>query len=230
MATIEADTRTPPTRRGDTVNQLFERLKSAVLSGAFAPGQRLIEADLTRTYNVSRGPLREALRQLAAERLVEIIPNRGAVVRRLSRKEMADLFLIRQSLEGLAASLAATNMTRDDYRQRFRAAVKTIYDKRRSGRFTEENELLHQIIVELADNLQLATLVHQLQLPLARFQIRSAVDQAHRDHSSMEHDRIIKAIMSGDPERADAAMRQHLKRASKRIMNLDESTFVPQAL
>ena len=121
-------------------------------------------------------------------------------------------------------------MVRGDYRKRFRAAVKVIYDKRRSGRFTEENELLHQVIVELADNAQLAALVHQLQLPLAQFQIRSAVDQAHRDHSSAEHDRIIEAVLAGDQVRAGAAMRQHLKHAGKRIMNLDESTFVPQAL
>jgi DNA-binding GntR family transcriptional regulator len=216
-------------RRGEKVNQLFLRLRDAVFSGHYAPGQRLIEADLTRDHGVSRGPLREAFRQLAAEGLVDIVPNRGAVVRRLSRKSMADLFLIRQSLEGLAASLAAANMERDDYRKRFRAAVKAIKEIRKTKtpeKFTEENALLHQIIIELADNPQLATLVTQLQLPLVRFQIRSALDQSHRDYSSQEHDRIIKAILAGDRVRAGAAMHQHLKRASKQIAALDDSTFI----
>lgn len=218
-----------PVRRGETVNDLFGKLKQTILSGGFAPGQRLIEADLTRDYGISRGPLREALRQLAAEGLVEIVPNRGAVVRRLSRKAMADLFLIRQSLEGLAASLAATNMVRDDYRKSFRSVVTSINDIRKTKspeKFTEENALLHQIIVELADNPQLATLVHQLQLPLARFQIRSTLDQSYRDFSIEEHDRIIAAILDGNPARAGAAMRQHLKRASKQVMMLDDSTFI----
>jgi DNA-binding GntR family transcriptional regulator len=215
--------------RGEKVNQLFLRLRDAVFSGQYAPGQRLIEADLTRDYGVSRGPLREAFRQLAADGLVDIVPNRGAIVRRLSGKAMQDLFLIRQSLEGLAASLAAANMVRDDYRKRFRDAVKTISEIRKTKtpeKFTEENALLHQIIVELADNPQLATLVNQLQLPLMRFQIRSAVDQSHRDQSSKEHDKIIKAILAGDRVRAGAAMHQHLKRASKQMAMLDDSTFI----
>jgi DNA-binding GntR family transcriptional regulator len=216
-------------RRGDKVNQLFQRLRDAIFSGHYAPGQRLIEADLTRDHGVSRGPLRETFRQLAAEGLVEIIPNRGAVVRRLSRKSMADLFLIRQSLEGLAASLAAANMARDDYRKRFRAAVKTISEIRKTNtpeKFTEENAVLHQIIIEMADNPQLAALVTQLQLPLIRFQIRSALDQSYRDQSSQEHDRIIEAILAGDRARAGAAMHQHLKRAGKRVTLLDDSTFI----
>jgi len=215
--------------RGEKVNQLFKSLRDAVFSGIYAPGQRLIEADLTREYSVSRGPLREAFRQMAADGLVDIVPNRGAIVRRLSRKAMTDLFLIRQSLESLAASLAAANMTREDYRKRFRDAVKTINELRKTespAKFTEENALLHQIIVELADNPQLATLVNQLQLPLVRFQIRSALDQSHRDNSSKEHDKIIKAILAGDRVRAGAAMHQHLKRASKIVMELDDSTFL----
>jgi DNA-binding GntR family transcriptional regulator len=215
--------------RGEKVNQLFLRLRDAVFSGQYAPGQRLIEADLTRDHGVSRGPLREAFRQLAADGLVEIIPNRGAVVRRLSRKAMEDLFLIRQSLEGLAASLAAANMVRDDYRKRFRDAAKTIAELRKTKtpeKFTQENALLHQIIVELADNPQLAALVNQLQLPLMRFQIRSALNQSHRDQSSKEHDKIIKAILAGDHVRAGASMHQHLKRASKQIAMLDDTTFI----
>src|SRR5262245_43090553 len=93
--------------RGGTVEYILEHLRSGVLQGLYAPGQRLIEADLTQELRVSRGPLREAFRRLSAEGLLEIVPHRGAMVRRLTLREMRELFQIRLGLEMLAARLAS---------------------------------------------------------------------------------------------------------------------------
>src|SRR3546814_7375523 len=94
-------------RSGDTVERVAAILKEQILDGSLAPGQRLISRDLIEELGISRGPLREAFRRLAADRLIELIPNRGAVVRRLSRAEIINLFQIREALEGQAARLAA---------------------------------------------------------------------------------------------------------------------------
>src|SRR5512138_3316718 len=81
---------------------LASHIRDAINSGRFVPGQRLVEAELTAEYGVSRGPLREALRQLSAEGLVELMPHRSAQVRRLTRVEILELFQIRGQLEAMA--------------------------------------------------------------------------------------------------------------------------------
>jgi DNA-binding GntR family transcriptional regulator len=209
-------------RPGNTVDSVFSRLKGAIYEGQFAPGQRLIEADLTREYNVSRGPVREALQRLAAEGVVNFVPNRGAVVRRFSRKEVADLFLIREALEGLAVRQATKNLMSMENRQPFMDAIKALEDPPQQYRrnFATENQMFHSLIVELSDNPQLDTLLIQLRLPLVRFQIRGALDQNYLEQSRREHSAIADAILKGDHKRAEKCMRQHLERASERLLNL----------
>jgi DNA-binding GntR family transcriptional regulator len=106
LTTLETGDR-PKQRRGETVDFVVDEIREGILSGRYAPGQRLIGRDLTEYVGFSRGPVREALRRLSAEGLIEIVPNRGAVVRHLTRKQVEDLFVVRKNLEGLAARLAA---------------------------------------------------------------------------------------------------------------------------
>jgi len=94
-------------RRGEAVDVVFETIRQGIISGRFAPGQRLVIRDLADDIPYSRSTFREALRRLAAERLVSLIPNRGAAVQRLTPQEMTDLFEIRELLEGQAARRAA---------------------------------------------------------------------------------------------------------------------------
>src|SRR5208337_5570820 len=96
-----------PPAHGATVAFIVERLREDILAGRLAPGSRLVECDLTARFAVSRGPVREALRRLAAEGLIEHWPHRGAVVRRLSGRTIRELFQIRMELEALAARLAS---------------------------------------------------------------------------------------------------------------------------
>ena len=96
--------------RGATVDYVINHLRDGIFQGQYAPGQRLVEADLTRELGISRGPLREALHRLAADKLLEIVPNRGALVRRLSLREMLELFSIRIALETLAVREATARL------------------------------------------------------------------------------------------------------------------------
>ena len=105
---------------GEMVAHIVEKLRHDILEHRFAPGSRLVENDLTHRFHVSRGPIREALRRLAAEGLIEHLPNRGALVRKLSRNEIRELFEIRIELEALAARLAANARRRSRTAQVFR--------------------------------------------------------------------------------------------------------------
>lgn len=94
--------------RGATVDYVLEHLRQGIVRGRYAPGQRLIEADLTDELGVSRGPLREAMRRLSADDLLEIVPNRGAIVRRLSLREMLELSISVRSGPGVSVQTGPT--------------------------------------------------------------------------------------------------------------------------
>jgi DNA-binding GntR family transcriptional regulator len=95
-------------------DRIVNLLREAVCSGYFSPGMRLIEAELAEKMKVSRVPLREAIRRLEAEGLVEIIPNKGAIVVSHSRDDIKDIYRIWSALEGLAASMAVENLSQSE--------------------------------------------------------------------------------------------------------------------
>lgn len=216
----------PP--RGGMVDYIVVKTREAIISGQFALGQRLIEADLTRDLGVSRGPLREALRRLSAEGLVDIVPNRGAVVRRLTRKQVADRYQIRESLEGLAASLAARRLNEDGNRESLLAAwrpYEASAPPRSVDESREDNYRLHQAIAEMSGNPQLVEMIRQMWLPTVMVALRAAVDEAHWRQSAVEHRHIVEAILAQRPEDAELMMRRHLRRGCEMILGLPSWVF-----
>lgn len=214
--------------RGGTVDRLVLGLRDGILNSRYAPGQRLIEADLTRDFGVSRGPLREAFRRLSAEGLLEIVPNRGALVRKLSYKETIELFQIRTALEALAVRLAAEAIDRGGNRARFTAQIGPIWDEatRSSGAaYHQENWRFHQAILNVCGNGQLAALSRQLQLPLIMLQLSGAMTPDMYEDSVTEHRRIASAILDGDPDAAERAIRDHLSRANEIASTMPRSVF-----
>src|SRR5271166_2059901 len=115
-----------PPPHGATVAFIVERLREDILAGRLAPGSRLVECDLTARFSVSRGPVREALRRLAADGLIEHWAHRGAVVRRLTQRTIREFFAIRIEMEALAARLAAGTHA-PERRARFVASIQPIY-------------------------------------------------------------------------------------------------------
>ena len=213
--------------RGTTVAHITGHLREGILYGRYAPGQRLIEADLTRDLGVSRGPLREAFRRLSAEGLIESIPNRGALVRRLTFKQTQELFEVRAALEVLAAQLAARNIARPDVRARFEAAIAPIWNDstREAPSYLDENKLFHQAVADASGNDQLALIGRQLQLPLIMFQLSGALRPDILAMSNAEHRVIAQAILGGHATTAGEHMRAHLERASRFARELPPSVF-----
>lgn len=235
MPNVKTAPVTPPAgdasvRSGETVERIAAELKNRILEGRLVPGQRLISRDMVEQLGVSRGSLREAFRRLEADGLVDVVPNRGAVVRSLSPAEVRHVYQIREALEGFAARLAAQSIDVGDNRARFTAVL----DKGRAHNvrpvfqeFIADNKAFHQEIVRIGGNLPLAELIDKYQLPVFMIQLRQNIgtDQMIRN-SLAEHEVIAAAILAGDPDAAYLGMKQHLWHSADLILSLPEMTRV----
>jgi len=208
------------------VDSVVEAITEGVKDGRYAPGQRLVEADLTRELGVSRGPLREALGRLAAEGIVVNEPYRGAVVRKLTRADIVDLFQIREVLEGEAARLAALSIAEGDHRRRVAASLKTLERfKRRPDTYAymDENTRFHDLVVELSGNKLLARLIGQLQVHAFRLLLRRLVAESDAVGDSIrEHESVARAILAGDGRAAEREMRKHVRRSGRMVLRTAE--------
>ena len=211
-----ADDPDGPRNHGGTVEWVLDHLRDGILNSRFAPGQRLVESDLSRDLGISRGSLREAFRRLSAEGLIQLVPNRGAVVRRLSLRETMELFQIRRELEGLAARLAAINIGDPQVHQAFSAAIVPIWNevpRLSSVAYLDENKQFHDAVMAASGNAQIIVVSQQLQLPLIMSQLSNVLTAEILRESVCEHRLIADAILAGKSDEAEAAMRKHLDRA-----------------
>lgn len=214
-------------QRGETVEMVVDYLKRGILNGQFAPGQRLISRDLMNEIGVSRGPVREAFGRLSADGLVQLTPNRGASVKRFTRREIMNVFQIREMLEGLAASLAAQQIGVGDNRKRLQH-VQGVLSSISTGdtqAFMNGNRLLHRLIVDMSTNPELGLLIDRMALPIMMMQLRRLMNEEDLRCSRNEHDDIFSALLIGDPEQAEKAMRRHLRQSAQRFMHLPPSVF-----
>lgn len=208
--------------RATTVDTVIEAITEGVKDGRYAPGQRLVEADLTQELGVSRGPLREALGRLASEGVIEIEPYRGAIVRRLTRADLEDLFQVREVLEGEAARLAAGHVDDSDNRGRLVAAMTKARELRGRGdvaAYIDENTRFHELIVEMTESQLLARLIPQLQVHAFRLLFRQLLmDRAAMEQSIAEHEAVVEAVLAGDGRAAERAMRRHVRRSGEQAL------------
>lgn len=208
------------TARGGAVGTVVDQLRRRILSGTLAPGQRLIEADLTRELGVSRSTMREAYRQLSADGLTETVANRGTIVMRIGRDEMLELYEIRQALETLAAANAASLIAHADNRKQMEAMeARLAADHADYSRddFFQENWDFHVLVANVSGNRRLSALLQQLQTPMILF--RANRDLAHTTSLKAvdEHLAIARLILDADIDGARMAMRSHLDHSLGRL-------------
>lgn len=209
-------------------DQVVAALIKGLQAGRFVPGQRLIEADLTRELKVSRGPVREALKRLAAEGLVSLIPHRGAYIRALTRDEVHDMLLVQEALTGLAARLAAAAIHQGEHRAEFQAA----YDKLQPFRdqadgiaFLEERSRFYAAMIRIGGNRELRRMMPALQIHLLRMQFHSHLTPKDRARQFAEYDELVAAILAGEQNEAERLMRQHIRRTRLAIERLPDEAF-----
>jgi len=203
----------PQQTRVTRAEELRLQLADEIVRGTLAPGAPLDETDIARRFNVSRTPVREALRQLAASGLVEARAHRGAVVARPSLERLNGMFEAMAELEALCAGLAAERMPAVE-----RARLEAIHEELRvlshagnPERFHSVNERFHNAIYAGSQNDYIAemTLATRVRVqPFRRAQFRN-LGRLAKSHA--EHDRVVVAIMRGDRIGAANAMRAHIE-------------------
>jgi DNA-binding GntR family transcriptional regulator len=193
--------------------ELRLQLADEIVRGVLAPGAALDETDIARRFSVSRTPVREALRQLAASGLIDARAHRGAVVARPSIERLTGMFEAMAELEAMCAGLAAERMTPAE-RHRLEAVHEELRVLSHAGnpdRFHEVNERFHNTIYAGSQNAYIAeiTLATRVRVqPFRRAQFRNLGRLAK---SHVEHDRVVVAILRGDRTGAAAAMRAHIE-------------------
>ncbi len=195
--------------------KVYQNLRSDILSGTFRDREELKETALAKTYGVSRTPVREAIRQLALEGLVDTIPNRGAYVHNIHEKDVKDVYAIRSLLEGLAARWAVENITDEQ----IEAMEEVLY----MSEYYRRKELWEQVYVcdnKFHDLMYAASGSHLLEHMLRTFheyvqQVRkSALQNEKRAKSSFEeHAAILEAIKKRQADEAAALAKQHIENA-----------------
>lgn len=202
------------------VDIVAERIEAAIISGQLAPGSKLSEQGLAASLGVSRGPLREAIRRLEGRKLLERTPNIGVRVAQLSLHDLHEILLVREALEGMAAGLAAKNMS-----DREIAELAKLLDshgrqesiKEGIGYYQESNDFdFHFRVVKGSGNARLiAMLTGDLYYLLRVYRYKSSTKPGRAQEALDEHKALVAALEARDPQAAEAAMRLHLSNARR---------------
>jgi DNA-binding GntR family transcriptional regulator len=190
----------------------FGALRKAILSGDFAPGQRLVEEELAGTLGVTRQSLRAALLDLTAEGLVERIPNRGARVRVVSTAEAVAITECRMALEALCAAKAAEKVTDDEaagLRELAENLKRAVADSN-PVKYSELNRELHRRVIMISGQTVAIGLLERLHAQLVRHQFQLALRPGRPEVSLTEHLAIADAVAERRPADAERAIRHHL--------------------
>jgi DNA-binding GntR family transcriptional regulator len=196
----------------------YERIKQAIVEGRYPPGERLIEQRLADDFDLSRTPVREAIRMLEAEGLVATERNRGAIVRSLSATDLYDLYDLRARLESYAAELAAQRSKPEDITAIERALMDydgalELVDSRQSEALREifrHNERFHAAIVRASQHTRLQQLIARtVSVPMV-YRSFQRYERAEFKRSSDFHHLILAAIVQGEAARAGRLMTEHI--------------------
>jgi DNA-binding GntR family transcriptional regulator len=195
-----------------------DRLRELIIEGVLAPGAHLNERILCEQLQVSRTPLREAFRTLAGEGVIELMPNRGAVVATLSRDDLEHAFELMAALESLAGELAATRARPAEVRRvrSLQAEMTVAHSQRDLPAYYRINRAIHALIVGMAGNPMLADAHARLNAKLQAVRFRSNLNREKWDAALAEHAAMVEALAARDGPRLAALLRTHLagKRAT----------------
>ena len=197
--------------------QVAEALRGAITSGRFAPGQRLVEKDLCELTGVSRASVREALRQLESEGLIETLPNRGPSVSKLSAQDAASIYQVRGALEALAAQLFATHAT-DQQVQQLEASVRVLDQAYKDGDvngIVKAKSRFYGILFEGSGNSMIPTILNTMNARITMLR-RVSLSSPKRGPASIREIRaVVSAIKKRDPQAAYEASLAHIHQAAR---------------
>ena len=202
-------------------HDVYEALREAILLGRLAPGQRIVEAEVARQMGISRGPIREAIRQLEQDGLLEYHPRRGAVVSSLSLERIIDAYTARAALEALAARLASQRLTAPGIARltHLLDAMRGYAQQEDFDRLLQADVQFHELICELSGNRILLRLWKSIG-PHAWTLFSGAHQRGYSLHDLAErHQDVLAALQAGDPERAAEVAAAHIEEIMRHVVN-----------
>ena len=202
--------------------EVATRLRQRIVEGLIAPGAKLNERELSQLLQVSRTPLREAIKMLAAEGLVELLPNRGAVVASMSEQDVADTFEVIAGLEGQSGEFAAQRITEPELAE-IRALhyeLLAAFTRRNLSTYYRLNAQIHTLINAAARNPVLTQTWRNVNARLQALRFRSNFDGAKWQRAVLEHERMVELLAARDAEGLRRLLVQHVEHKRDAVLEL----------
>lgn len=214
-------------------HQIYQILKKEICDGNFPPGQWLQEKELAEKLNVSRSPVREALKQLVDEGLAIEYPNKGVFVKEFTVKDIEEIYEVRILLESYAIKNSVKTITTSNIRELMEIlhVLTKQYENNDLASYIETDTQLHQYIITLGGNSIVSDIYRRIYSQSQQFRIYSLTTKRRFDDSVVEHKNIVENICSGNWKEADRINKIHLSLAREEIIehfegnkkNLDDS-------
>ncbi len=204
-------------------DQVFDHIEKDILSGKYSRGEIITESKLSAELGVSRTPIREALRRLSQEHLIEE-SGKGSVVIGISEKDLEDIFLIRKQIESLAASLAAEHHTAEQLAElKETLELQEFYvGKKDTDHIKHMDNKFHRILYKLTGSTVFYDTLVPLHRKIQKYRRASLQSGSRAEASVLEHRKIYEAIASGDRDRSYSTALEHIENAYNHIIGKDE--------
>ncbi|MDK3074996.1 GntR family transcriptional regulator [Sedimentitalea sp. JM2-8] len=202
--------------------QVADEIRHMIVSGELPPGEKIRVSELAEDLDVSLTPLREALKILDKDGLVELMTNRGARVSEISVEGTRSLFEVNSRIEALAAELAASRITEREMQtlEELHARMRDRHEAGDLPDYFDLNRQIHDLVVEAAKNPELARIRTGLAFHVERARFLSVASEGHRGKSMQDHERLMAALRLRDAAAAHDVWREHLERAGNETCRL----------
>lgn len=228
---MESDAQLPdeaadgPIARRTLHEQVTSRIRDMIIEGHLAPGMRIHEGQLGLRLGISRTPLREALKALASEGLIELVPSRGAVVRRFTPADVRDILTVLGTLEALGGRLACRDATAAEIAAiaALHREMMALYAARDRLAYFKLNQAIHSAIVQASGNATLSGLHEMLQSRLKRIRFIGNEAPAKWQGAVAEHEEMLAALTARDAEALAEVLNRHMERTWERVKDALEA-------
>ena len=201
---------------------VYLTLRKAILKEKLKPGDRLMENTIANKIGVSRTPVREAIRMLQQDGLVEMIPRKGAHVANISTQDLTDVLELRKSLERLALAKACVNITAEQIKELKIAEYlfEKVISEKDFTKIAEADEKFHDVIMGASGNAKLVEILGELREQMYRYRLEYLKQDGMLEFITNEHNAIIKAVSIGDAKAAIEALNLHIDNQYKAIKKM----------
>jgi DNA-binding GntR family transcriptional regulator len=204
--------------------EVAQRIRDMIRKGLVRKGDRIIEKQFCQSLGISRTPLREALRILSSEGLIDLVPNKGAYVAQPSMREIRELFEVMSILEGTCARVVAEKMTESELEkiEKLHEKLEKHYEERDHEKYLKVNQRYHVLLQEMTGNKVLNDVVNGLRDKILLYRYRQLYQRDRFRASMNEHRALMEALRTRDPIAAESIMKKHLMNQCEALRALYE--------